>query len=180
MIVEIRTPDDVTGIDGYENASILERANLADLFTMVIAAKAAVGISRIYVTSWRRSSGAHAAQGSAIDFAGIDRDSTVRLWIWLAQNRRDNLGEVIYEQPKTGTTGHVHLTLPGVGGMGQVLWQQNGGGFIEIDPFLCRFFGSDNDTRSNRDSSNEPVGKISVGIRVGGYRYAGMVPLDSR
>jgi len=179
MIAEIRTLSEVTKIEGYASASTTERANLADLFEMAMAAKQAVGISRIYVTSWRRGSGAHAANGSAIDFAGIDRESTLQMWIWLAQNRRDGLGEVIYEQPKTGTTGHVHLTLPGVGGMGQVLYQQDGGGFIELDPFLCRFFGSYRDSGADSNSQSGPAKDASVVVRIGGDCYTGMVALEA-
>lgn len=178
MIAEIRTASEITKVEGWASATPDERANLSDLFTMVMAAKESVGISRVYVTSWKRGSGAHAANGSALDFAGTDRESTLRMWLYIAQNMRARLGEAIYEQPKTGVTGHVHLTLPGIGGMGQILYQKDDGGFIELDPFLCRFFGSDFDSGPDGDSQPGPIADASVDIRIGGERYTGMVSLD--
>ncbi len=182
MIVEVKGLPDATKVTGYGEATETEREHLRVILGIAVDAMRAVGISRIYVTSWKRGTGAHSQQGSALDFAGIDRDSTLRMWVWIAQNQRNEIGEVIYEQPKTGTTGHVHLTRVGVGGVGQVLYQrEDGGGFIEIDPFLIGYFRSIPDSGSDGDGgAKRPAENIRVRLDLAGLGYVGVVSLEPK
>lgn len=125
-------------VPGYATATSAQQNRLRALAALALGGARALGLSVLYVTSWLRDTGGGTHRdGAAVDITGPTKELTFRLWVWLAQNRRDQIGEVIYEQPKTGNTGHVHLTLKGWGGDGQVLYQDPGtGGFLEIDPFL--------------------------------------------
>lgn len=176
--VGIRGTGDLSLIPGADSATTQQREFLAELVGIIEAAKNALGLSRVYVTSWL--GGVHTTKvhetGAAIDFTAGTKEDTFALWLWVAQNRRDQIGEVIYEQPETGNTGHVHMTLPGFGGNGQVLYEQTTGGFVEPDPFLFRHIGSDRDSRTDGDGEPE---QAVVTVVVGSRRFAGSLSVES-
>lgn len=76
---------------------------------------------RILVTSWLRREGVHAT-GAAADIVPLDAPVPV-VHRWMAQQLHGGFGELIDEVPTTGTTGHIHVTLPGFGGDGEVLYE---------------------------------------------------------
>ena len=168
---------DAKRVDGYAAASPEDRNQLGQLLGLAHEARVAAGLGSIYLTSWLRTganvgAGTHAT-GAALDFTGPSREETLALWIWLAQHRLDQLGEVIYEQPKTGITGHVHLTLPGFGGRGQVLYGDGDGGFLEIDPFLRQHLYAPSHRDTGAHGYGRPPRNVSVVVDIGGARYSG-------
>lgn len=97
---------------------------------VLMPARRALGA--ILITSYERASnpdtgiredGAHAASndgGWALDLVPLETE-TVALKDWLATHRIEYLGELLDERD------HVHLTVRGVGGVGQVLTQLEDG-----------------------------------------------------
>lgn len=134
---------------GHDTANAQQESHLRRLVEELLQpARSALGLA-IVPTSWLRSSGSWVHRsGAAVDAAagvpgaGLTQADTFGLWVWLAKHKRGELGELIYEQPETGVTGHVHVTLPGYGGNGQVLYETLGGAMLEVDPFLLRFIRS--------------------------------------
>ena len=124
---------------GWEWATETQLANL-DLLVrdQLEPARIALGVP-VHIQSWLRTAGNTPSihpSGAAFDAVAGSPPSlaaTWDLWTWLARNAR--VGELIYEQPKTGQTGHVHGTLPGHGGNQQTMYQRADGVLVQLDPF---------------------------------------------
>lgn len=136
---------------GWETAT-RDQLDGLDLLAPSILEPARVGTGlRFYVTSWlrpRQGTSAHPF-GTAVDFAaGPDRAGapatkadTFNAWLWIAQNIPDRVGELIYEQPRTGSTGHVHVTARGYGGVREIMYQNEAGRLLVLDPFSLTVSG---------------------------------------
>lgn len=128
---------------GWESAT-RDQLDALDILapTILQPARDALGFP-FTVTSWlrpRQGSSVHPF-GAAVDFAGPTRELTYAAWLWLAQNAADRVGELILEQPKTGTTGHVHVTLPGYGGRGELMYETADRRLLVLDPFSLAVSG---------------------------------------
>lgn len=138
---------------------------------------------RFYVTSWlrpRQRSSVHPL-GAAVDFAaGPDavgapptREDTYQAWRWLAQRMGDKVGELILEQPRTGNTGHVHVTLPGYGGRGELMYQATDGRLLVLDPFSLAVSGELRPGAPGEPGSETaPYELPGITVTVGRYPWA--------
>lgn len=119
---------DLREFPGWETASELEVQKALRL-TQTILQPARRIWGRIVVTSWIRSDSPHSS-GDAVDFvptAAHQEDPELgiqRVHGWIATYHPTAFGELLYELPDPSeTTPHIHATLPGIGGDGQVLRQ---------------------------------------------------------
>lgn len=127
---------------GYDVASRDQLDALELLAARIIQpARSALGVP-VRVTSWLRSRipgdpSVHPLGAAADLVAGNppNKADTYNLWLWIVRNRRGQFGEAIYEQPRSGVTGHAHVTLYGYGGKGEVIYQTPAGAMVALDPF---------------------------------------------
>lgn len=136
MYVTLYSSLDFAAVPGYDSATPTERAKCRKLTELMFDSVYGVGENSVVVTSWKRPTDSNSvhATGDAIDFALGSAQKTKEAWLWLAKFRSD-YGKVIYEQPSTGVTGHVHLTTEGSqGAQGRVLYQNPDGSFIDLSP----------------------------------------------
>lgn len=131
------------------DAATRDQLDALDLLvsTILQPARSALRVP-LTITSWLRpqqGSSIHPLGAAADVVAGNPptREATFNLWLWLARSGIP-VGELLYEQPKTGATGHVHVTLPGYGGRGEIMYQQDGGDgrLLHVDPFSLAVLGT--------------------------------------
>ena len=115
---------------GWERATGAQLDNLARIVRDLIQpARDAWGPIRI--TSWLRDTGSGAHKdGGAVDFVPVYAAVPV-VHRWMAANVAP-FGELIDERD------HIHVTLPGVGGWGQVLIEPTEGEYAAVDSTAAR------------------------------------------
>jgi hypothetical protein len=79
--------------------------------------------SGLYWSNGTRRTGAHADAGS-VDFFTPNDPTMVNVHAGMARELRSEVGELIHEPPAPGQrTPHIHVTRPGVGGVGEILYE---------------------------------------------------------
>jgi hypothetical protein len=172
----------VRPVPGAGSASPDQAAQLGQLVARVIKpAELATGLEFV-PTSWLRSpssgSGAHAT-GGALDGAAArpggspTQDETLRFFRYVARELAHQVGEVGYELPRTGVTGHVHVTIPPIGGRGQVWMEEPGTGRKRIvDPWTLAFEGPAAPGAGDGSAEN-PITIPGIDVTVSRYTLAG-------